>query len=638
MHFLQKYDPANFGLFFALKATIAFIGSVSVGFLVGGLMGAIFAANAALCIFFLESLDGDMKTKSSAIALFALLGAWAIWIMAEIYQFGLWLVLPTFAWVFVAQISSLYNANLGKVLQMTTMNGIVTLVVLGSSTLQLKEAVLGSLVGTAVAGFLRLCRFGKYGKFTAKINSILLDDLTAMCREFDHTKEFQLASQKCSNDIEKFKEIFEHKSANIKNSSSIIFHSKAIFYLYKLEDIFHALLSLKSYQHNMPQTEIVAAAFEEIAQNLQELKKIFKGEKPNLVFAVFEEIKQSQHKVFASSLAIAYDKFNLIKKGGDDEIVLQRKKSRTLAQTLRLISLKNESTLNAFRVALSVSIAIFIAFETGVDHGVWIAIGVVTVSKNSSYMTRQTGLSQMGGNCVGLFIGLGLVFAFKGVLPLFLLLLLTVIFIAFYLRLFPIFYFYIAFMTAFVMCFYLIQPDFLTLVLLRFIDICIGFVIAFAISFAFKNRSNKLLLNAKFHEVLKALHNLLSLSGFAKKESLAVRALNNYKTAITQSDGRSFGELKTSLLLYKNLEELNSLISNLRDYTKVNGAQLRHDAALENDIKIIAVRFEMIDKKLCALPYYFYDNLDERWLCKDSRAHFLLRQIASLQEKIIRLV
>ncbi len=700
MNFIQRYDPAKFGLFFALKATISFIVSVAAGYFAGEILAtatsvtqfladggalnalnsnlsaaatkiiagantlnsnlsatattisahaaplsprasamlcAIFAANASICIFFLDSLDGDIRAKSAFLALYAVLGVGAVCVVAWLYWLGWVLLCATFAWVFFAQITPLYNANLGKIFGMTTMTGIVTLVSLTSTSFALAPAALGCALGAAVAGVLRLGRFGKYGKFTARTNVILLDDLQAMCREVAHPREFDAAQSRCAEDIARFKEIFEHKSSSIKNSASIIFHAKAIFYLYKLEDIFHALVSLRAYEHNMPESDIVAAAFGEISHNLGELKKIFAGEKPTLTRAVFNAIAASEHRLFAASLAVAYDKFDLIDKGGQDEILLQRKKRRTLREAARLISLKNETTLNALRIATSVTLAFFIAFATGVEHGVWIAIGVITISKQTSYQTRQVGLKQMAGNCVGLLAGLVLVGALQGFAGVFYVALLGVIFAAFYLRGFPIFYFYVAFMAAFVMVFYLIQPHFLALVLWRFADIFIGFLLAFGLSFAFKNRSNRLILKTKFQAVLRALKNLLELRDFAKKEGAALAALADYKTAIRQSDGRTFGELRTSLTLYKALEETNSLIANLRDYTRA-GAVARTDAALANDVKIIAVRFEMIEKKLCALPYYFYDDVEARWLCRDERALFLLRKIAALQEVVVKRV
>ena len=53
------------------------------------------------------------------------------------------------------------------------------------------------------------------------------------------------------------------------------------------------------------------------------------------------------------------------------------------------------------------------------------------------------------------------------------------------------------------------------------------------------------------------------------------------------------------------------------------------------DINIISTRFEMIEKRVNKLPYYFYDNMEGRILSQDIKIKFLLLEIAKKQDRII---
>ncbi|WP_167368922.1 MULTISPECIES: hypothetical protein [Campylobacter] len=43
----------------------------------------------------------------------------------------------------------------------------------------------------------------------------------------------------------------------------------------------------------------------------------------------------------------------------------------------------------------------------------------------------------------------------------------------------------------------------------------------------------------------------------------------------------------------------------------------------------------MIEKRVNKLPYYFYENMEDRILSQDSKIRFLLLEIAKKQDKII---
>ncbi|MDY3133170.1 MAG: hypothetical protein SOW11_04115, partial [Campylobacter lanienae] len=101
---------------------------------------------------------------------------------------------------------------------------------------------------------------------------------------------------------------------------------------------------------------------------------------------------------------------------------------------------------------------------------------------------------------------------------------------------------------------------------------------------------------------------------------------------IIQSDRRK--GLKRYLEIYKNLHDISSLLSNLKAYSDSTDINTTKDA-LNSDINIISTRFEMIEKRVNKLPYYFYDNMEDRILSQDSKIRFLLLEIAKKQDKII---
>ena len=52
-------------------------------------------------------------------------------------------------------------------------------------------------------------------------------------------------------------------------------------------------------------------------------------------------------------------------------------------------------------------------------------------------------------------------------------------------------------------------------------------------------------------------------------------------------------------------------------------------------IKNKQTRDEKIEKRVNKLPYYFYDNMEDRILSQDKQIKFLLLQIAKRQDKMI---
>ena len=163
----------------------------------------------------------------------------------------------------------------------------------------------------------------------------------------------------------------------------------------------------------------------------------------------------------------------------------------------------------------------------------------------------------------------------------------------------------------------------------------IGFIVSFGITFILFRHTNEIKLSNTYINLLpkfKNLSNSVIEGGFTIEQNAISNSLTNYHNTIIQSDRRK--GLKRYLEIYKNLHDISSLLSNLKAYSDSTDISTTKDALI-SDINIISTRFEMIEKRVNKLPYYFYDNMEDRILSQDSKIRFLLLEIAKKQDKII---
>jgi len=151
--------------------------------------------------------------------------------------------------------------------------------------------------------------------------------------------------------------------------------------------------------------------------------------------------------------------------------------------------------------------------------------------------------------------------------------------------------------------------------------------------------TNEIILSHTYIKLLPKFKNLSSSlleSSFNTQQNVILNNLTKYHNTITQSDRSK--EIKRYLEIYKNLQDISSLLSNLKAYTDLLNKSTKLNIvkdALISDINIISTRFEMIEKRVNKLPYYFYDNMEDRILSQDKQIKFLLLEIAKRQDRII---
>ncbi|WKW17875.1 FUSC family protein [Campylobacter fetus subsp. fetus] len=175
---------------------------------------------------------------------------------------------------------------------------------------------------------------------------------------------------------------------------------------------------------------------DEITHNLKELKNIFNDKNAYIKTDAIDKLNDTQYLIFRASLNVLYSKFWLIKNGGEDKIKLENAKEKSIKMIISDINLKNPAVQNSIKLALGVSIAILIAQLTQINHGVWIAIGVLSVSRASSYMTKVVGFNNIKGALIGVCLGLVLIYFFK-TNYIFIPIIIISIFLTFYLKKFP---------------------------------------------------------------------------------------------------------------------------------------------------------------------------------------------------------
>ncbi|WP_086253437.1 FUSC family protein [Campylobacter sp. P091] len=635
--FLNHYDPSWFALNYSIKATISILICGFAGNFFGGFLGMVYAANSSMIIFFLASLDGSTKIKIYYFLLYIILGIFAILFVSTIFKFSWLFCFFTLIWMMFVGFSTLFNQNLNKILTIVNATGLLTIIASNQSSWNLADSLESFIAGSIIAIAFRLTRFGTYGKFTKKSCTMVLDDLINMSQNISD-KEFLNLAKQCDEHINEIKKVFTHKSSTIKDARLIIHHSRAIFYLYKLEDIYHLLVAMQRYFKSIKNPNLLNALNSEITNNLIQLKNIFIDKNSILKIDALKLARQSDYEIFKASLEVLYSKFELIKDGGEDKIALEFKEKKSLKKAIKDITLHNPIVQNSLRLAIGVSIAIIIASFGDVHNGVWIAIGVISMSKDSSYMTKITGIANIKGALIGITLAFVLIHIVVNE-NLFALFCVVCIFLAFYFKNFPPAYAMAAFMCAFTMVYSLILGNAISVVYIRIIDILIGFILSFVAAFILFRHTNEIKLSNTYINLLpkfKNLSNSVIQGRFSIEQNAISNSLTNYHNTITQSDRNK--ELKRYLEIYKNLHDISSLLSNLKVYTdslKQSNKLITTKDALNSDINIISTRFEMIEKRVNKLPYYFYDNMEDRILSQDIKIKFLLLEIAKRQDRII---
>ncbi|BCX79574.1 FUSC family protein [Campylobacter sp. 19-13652] len=637
---LAKYDPARFYLIYALKATVAMALAATLAFVCGlGMSGAIFALNITMGIFFLGDLDTTDRHKLGFLALYLVLSSCFLPMVHYFMALRHWLFLPVFIWIFFVSYSVAYNVNLNKILLVVSTTGFVGFIAYESGILDVWRAVAGLWVGWGVSVSIKFGRFNRYGAFVFRSMQTMINDACDMTRALKSSqREFNSASDKTISHINSLKAMFKNDSINLKDARLIRNHARAVFYLYKMEEIYYSLISIRGLFLNIPDKQLLSSVRWEIFHNLRELSRLLEGKSPRLKDSALNAVKQSRFSILASALEVLYSHVNLIKEGGEDKISLKGQNQISLKQWFLGISLHDAKTLAALRFAFCVSIAIFISQVTKLDHGVWIAVAVFSLNRTNRYTLKAAGRDNIMGGLLGFGLAMGAISLF-GSLPVMYVLAAFGMFLVYYLKNYSQFAFAMAFMFEFCTIFYFIKDDFMTLMLHRLFDVFLGFVVVYVVSlFTLPKDSEDLKVKVKTA--------LDSFIGFFDDT-----LIGHKKGSFVPSEQRILSALlalRSAALVSKNdkarqiarlLEFINTDLISLRNYIKALRDREQRQAAIDSDLAMLERRFEMMSKKLNSLPYYFVKEANEKILsADDAKLNYLITRVLNLQNEIYSLL
>ena len=634
--FIHYYDPANFQLIYSLKAATTIAFNCFLCFYFFHLSGAIMAVNITMGIFFLGELECKDRSKFTFLLLYIALSCAFMPFVDPFISLGVWLSLIVFVWIFVVGISQIYSSNLNKILLAVNATGLVAFVTKAAVGLNVLDSIGGLVLAGVLSIIIKFENFGKYGKFTKKSISFLLDSAILSSKALG-TGHFYASIADLMSSIDKSKEIFANKSLKIKDVKLVRNQAKALFYFYKVEEIALLLRTLGASFERIEDKALLNEVKNEIAYNLFELKKIFKNQTPKLKFDALNLAKNSNFKIFASSLGVLYDKFLLIKEGGEDKLSFNNTKKITLKEAFKKLNLKNEILKESLRLAICMSLAIFIAQATHINHGIWIAIAVMSLNKNDEDALKNAGRDSLLGGVIGFFIALVFV-KFMGESYAFYVVVFIGMFLVYYLKSYKQIVFATAFMFEFTAIFSLIKRDFLALMVDRLLDVAAGFVIVF-VTYLLTRKNDYTAIKDSLSSALIGFRNLVQISlnesnkdAFSTDEKAILGSLNELNYAIKVSKNLDDDNMKNAKFIASKLDDINSDLVKLRNYLNLD--ELKEKNALQNDIKIISDRFLMLDKKTKKLPYYFISEIEAKLLCKDENVKKLILRVALKQNEI----
>src|SRR5436189_2016608 len=150
---------------------------------------------------------------------------------------------------------------------------------------------------------------------------------------------------------------------------------------------------------------------------------------------------------------------------------------------------------NSLRGAAGLTIAVYVAQRTGLQHSFWVVLGTLSVLRSNALGTGWSVLSALAGTAVGIFVGAGLVIAIGthesvlwAVLPV------AVLLAAYAPRAISFAAGQAAFTVVLFVLFNLIQPVGWTVGLVRIEDVAIGFAISLGVGLLFWPRGAATLL------------------------------------------------------------------------------------------------------------------------------------------------
>ncbi|MFC3848373.1 FUSC family protein [Helicobacter baculiformis] len=608
---VHLYDPGYFSLIYALKATLTTFVCATLGALFFSPSIMIWAGFQSIFIYFLSVLISDKDHEIYYLLGFVGLSCVIIVLVYPVAHFGVWLCVPLCLITFSVGLSMAYSMDLHKVCNTALSNGLITcLYVDAHAPIDFKQSLgMVSLLG-AVSIVLQYFIFvSKYSAFTKKRFGILLSNMELMLQYANRPRDYAMIQTQVLQQIQNTKIILSSKSSKIKDPHTVQNLQRSLFQLHALEEIYHSIHSIYGYFN----TQTLELVRQELLLNLKILAGMFTEQNTPLRTDALQHLDPHVDKLVRHSIEIIYNKMEVFLIGGEGmPLSSPTSTPPSFKNILEALHFKHPVFQYAFKYATAMGISVFTARYFGFNHGMWIAMATLLVSRSSIGSTKETQLEFVKGSAIGLLPGLLVVWLFADTWFFYVCLVLGV-FLFIYLKVYSYTTWAAALMFAFLLCFSLFARDFVDIVASRVIDIALGITIVYSVFLFLWPKYDKDAFIQHTKSVLSTLKNLLSLTlkphnlHALETQTTFLSQLNDFRLCLKNarsetSDTKSIQSLFRAL---KCLDVLDTLTYRLYEYCHNTPLSAETQLLVHNNTRLILSRYTQILNYLHNKPHYF---------------------------------
>ncbi|MWV63125.1 FUSC family protein [Helicobacter saguini] len=464
--------------------------SVTLHYLIFGQGVLIWAIMTPMQVFFLNatlSQQADRKLhmlgftcfSTIAVGLFSFLAKKAL-VDDTTPLDALYLSLPVLCLTFFVGMVRAYHLDTYRMFVPVVVNSLVAAVYVDSGIMlpiwQVMFVVFTSaLIGTTI-GFLLLNNPGNYGKYTQVYYPLVLKYLSNMLKNVDNPHEFTRYKSLTFNLMHNIKQTLHTKSSVYNDNYMIKNIKRAIFYIYRIEDIYMLVTLLPEYKIARDYPSLQS----EILYNLNELSRIFAGKIPKLQrkiadSIIFLEFNSQKQDALANIIKILYSKLESFSRVGSNiDTTFNPPAQKSFKNIIKSFKTKDATFKFSVKYSLAIGLSLLIAMLLDINRGIWISMGIVSVVRPSVGGMQKIGKEYVIATFFGIMVGIFLAVFANAIV--FYSLFAVLLFFVVYLRGFPFWLWSGFMMCVFVMMYSALYDDFLVYVFDRLIDIGLGVI------------------------------------------------------------------------------------------------------------------------------------------------------------------
>ncbi|PAF44063.1 FUSC family protein [Helicobacter sp. 11S02629-2] len=669
MDYVRKYDPGYFSFVFAFKACISLVISCLIAYYIfENRIAAILAAFGGVYVFFLIFNLGPTSPRKSYVFFFIVVST----ICAALFTFLardaltgnirdiLWLVIPIIVLSFIVGMANAYSLELYKVMASVMMVALVAcLYVEAKVALTTLEIVVSMPIGGFIAMFFIFFSFTPhkiYGRYVRTHYPLILNLCTLMIKNIQNPSLYHKEREEALTLIANLKKVLESKSGYIKNPYAIKNIQRAVFYIYRIEEL---ALSINNLHEYTAKEGLNPKLKKELMHNLMQLSDIFSGHVPKITTkelnSFLQEKASKYNAVQVDALKILYLKIKIFSKPYNLAINKQETRAnrfdvfKACKVSFMSIGWRNEVYRFSVKYSLAVTIPLIIATSFDLYRGIWMCFGVVATIRPSVGGLHNSGKDYILGNILGALLGIGVAYITHGTLV-FYVILAVAIFFMLYTRIYPSWLSTATLVFSLVLFYSLLYyHDYMEFVLQRFIDVITGFVVAIAVFWVIWPRYSY---NTLFDQFKKQINELKTMT-ILLEEGISNAHID--KTLLHSKQSEFLGrnkEIKAIIKESKNekrffwiieeskgvMDALDSILMHLNELTHFLSDSMSKGKDIQlciNDLNIIKIRFDMISNLMTSTPSYFeYDAQDKLLMVDDKYFSWVVKSIFDSQSKL----